>query len=116
LPARFPLFKGATRVATIAGVPLIPLVALVTGVASAGMVLGVGWFVLLVPGWLLMARVTRTDDRAFWVLWLWMQTRFANRFRQLRFGTWLEFWGASSYAPSDGRARTYAREGGPWGR
>ena len=71
MAARFPLFKGATRVPTVAGVPLIPAVVLVITVASATVLLGFGWLALLVPGWLLMAQVTRTDDRAFRILWLW---------------------------------------------
>jgi len=113
MTARFPLFKGATRVATYARVPLIPLVVLVVGVASAGMVFGVGWLALLVPGWLLMAQVTRTDDRAFRILWLWLQTRLLNRLRTtVRAGG--DFWGASSYSPSDGRSRSFEGEG-RWG-
>ena len=73
--AHFPLFKGATRVATVGGVPLIPLVTLVVSVASVGVLFGIVWLSLLVPGWLLMAQVTKSDDRAFRILWLWMQTR-----------------------------------------
>ena len=46
---RFPLFKGATRVPTVAGVPLIPAVVLVMTVASATVLLGFGWLALLVP-------------------------------------------------------------------
>ena len=115
MPARFPLFKGPTRVATFARVPLIPLVMLVIGVASAGMVFGVWWFALLVPGWLIMAQVTRTDDRAFRILWLWMQTRLANRVRTAALAGRGEFWGASSYSPSDGRFRSWESEGGRWG-
>ena len=115
MSASFPLFKGATRVATVAGVPLIPVVVLVVGVASLGMVLGVWWFALLVPGWLLMAQVTRTDDRAFRILGLWMTTRLANRARMMAFTGRSEFWGASSYAPSDDRARRWEVEDGRWG-
>ena len=43
MPVHFPLFKGATRVATVGGVPLVPLVVLVVGIASAAMVFGVWW-------------------------------------------------------------------------
>ncbi len=115
MPARFPLFKGATRVATVWGVPLLPLVVLVVGVASAAVVFGVLWLVLLVPGWLLMAQVTKSDDRAFRILWLWMQTKLANRLRTVRFRGRNEFWGASSYSPVDGRRRSWEGEDHRWG-
>ena len=114
MPARFPLFKGATRVATVGGVPLIPLVVLVVGVASAGMVLGVWWLSLLVPGWLLMAQVTKSDDRAFRILWLWIQTKLANRLRMIRFRGRNEFWGASTYSLTNGRTRSWEGDG-RWG-
>ncbi len=107
MAARFPLFKGATRVPTVAGVPLIPAVVLVITVASATVMLGFAWLALLVPGWLLMAQVTRTDDRAFRILWLWARTRLANRLRQATRGLGGDLWGASSYAPSDGRFRSF---------
>jgi type IV secretion system protein VirB3 len=114
MSARFPLFKGATRVPTVAGVPLVPLVVLVVAAASAGVIFGVGWLALLVPGWLLMVQITKTDDRAFRVLWLWMQTKLANRLRMARFWGRTEFWGASTYSLSDGRLRSSEREGGRW--
>ena len=111
----FPLFKGATRTATVAGVPLVPLVMLVVSVTSAAVLFGIWWLALLVPGWLLMAQVTRSDDRAFRILWLWAQTKLANRLRMIRFSGRDEFWGASTYSPSDGR-RSWEREGGGWSR
>ena len=115
MPTHFPLFKGATRVATVGGVPLVPLVVLVVGVASAAMVFGVWWLALLVPGWLLMAQITRSDDRAFRILWLWMQTKHLNRLRMVRFRGRNEFWGASSYSPADARRRSWEGEDGRWG-
>ncbi len=110
MAARFPLFKGATRVATVAGVPLIPLVVLVVAVASTAVLVSVWWLALLVPGWLLMAQITKADDRAFRVLWLWMRTKGANRLRLVRAGASGEFWGASTYSLTDGRARTWDGE------
>lgn len=114
MAARFPLFKGATRVPTVAGVPLIPAVVLVVGVASATVLLGVGWLALLVPGWLLMAQVTRTDDRAFRILWLWAQTKLANRVRSALHGDLGALWGASSYASSDRRFRSWEGKESRW--
>lgn len=101
--------------ATVGGVPLVPLVVLVVGVASAGMVFGVWWLCLLVPGWLLMAQITKSDDRAFRILWLWMQTKLANRLRMVRFGGRDEFWGASTYSLTNGRTRSWEGEDGRWG-
>src|SRR5918912_4284445 len=114
MPPRFPLFKGATRVPTIAGVPLIPAVALVIAVASATVMLGVGWLALLVPGWLLMAQVTRTDDRAFRILWLWAQTKFVNRLRVLLRCGLEDLWGASSCALTDRRYRSWQGKESRW--
>lgn len=115
MAARFPLFKGATRVATVWGVPLVPFVALVIGVASAAVMVGIWWLGLVVPGWLLMAQITRADDRAFRIVWLWAQTKLANRMRMVRLGGRSEFWGASTYAPGDGRLRTWEAEDLRWG-
>ena len=112
---RFPLFKGATRVATVGGVPLIPLVVLVLSVTSAGMLFGVFWLALFVPGFLFMAQVTRSDDRAFRILWLFGLTKLANRLRMLWVSGRGEYWGASSYSLTEGRKRRWEGEGGPWG-
>ncbi len=114
MAARFPLFKGATRVPTIAGVPLIPAVVLVITVASATMLLGFGWLALLVPGWLLMAQVTRTDDRAFRILWLWTQTKVANRVRLAARCGIHDLWGASAYATSERRSRSCEGRSSRW--
>lgn len=114
MTARFPLFKGATRVPTVAGVPLIPAVMLVIAVASATVLLGFGWLALLIPGWLLMAQVTRTDDRAFRVLWLWAQTKVANRLRLVARCGARDLWGASAYAASDRRFRSWEGRESRW--
>ncbi len=115
MESRFPLFKGATRVPTVAGVPFVPAIGLVIVAASAAALFGVWWLALLVPGWLLMSQVTRSDDRAFRILWLWVQTKLANRLRMLSLGGRDDFWGASTYAVSDGRRRSWEGEGGSWG-
>src|SRR5689334_7781748 len=111
MTARFPLFKGATRVPTVAGVPLVPAVVMVITVASATVMLGIGWLALLVPGWLLMAQVTRADDRAFRILWLWAQTKLANR---ARLALVHDLWGASTYAASDRRFRSWEGRSSRW--
>ncbi len=114
MAARFPLFKGATRVPTVAGVPLVPAVVLVIAVASATVIFGVWWLALLVPGWLLMAQVTRTDDRAFRIVWLWGVTRLANRLRWFPVGGGGEYWGASTYALTDVRRRSWEGKDSRW--
>jgi type IV secretion system protein VirB3 len=75
--------------------------------------LGFGWLALLVPGWLLMAQVTRTDDRAFRILWLWGQTKLANRARLTARFAFHDLWGASTYATLDRRVRSWE---GRWSR
>ncbi len=113
MATRFPLFKGATRVPTVAGVPLVPAVVLVISVASVTVVFGMWWLALLIPGWLLMAQITRTDDRAFRIVWLWMQTRLANRLRSVLLGGG-DLWGASSYALAETRRRSWEGKDGRW--
>ena len=103
MSVRFPFFKGATRVATVWGVPLIPLVVLAMGMATFAMFFGIWWLALIVPVWLLMAQITKSDDRAFRIVWLWLQTKVWNR---LRHG---DFWGASTYAPTDERRRSWEK-------
>jgi len=110
----FPLYKGATRAAVILGVPVLPLVALVTGVAVLTLFLGLWLWGLLLPGWLLMAQVTRGDDRAFRILFLWARTRLLNLLRLWAAGG-KGYWRASSYALSDGRRRSFEAEDLRWG-
>ena len=113
MATRFPLFKGATRVPTVAGVPLVPAVVLVISVASVTVICGMWWLAILVPGWLLMAQVTRADDRAFRILWLWMKTRLANRLRALLAGNG-DLWVASSYALAERRRRSWEGKDSRW--
>ncbi len=92
---------------------MVPLLALFVGVAMLAMVLGLWWWGLLVPGWLLMRVLTRTDDRAFRVVGLWARTRLLNRVRMLPVrGS--RFWGASSYALTDSK-RSWKAEDLRWG-
>ncbi len=114
MPARFPLYKGATRVATVAGVPLIPLVVLVVVAANAAMLFGVWWLGLMLPGWALMAQITKSDDRAFRIVWLWLQTKFANWIRAVVLASRKDVWGASTYSLSDGRRRAWEGRESSW--
>jgi len=89
---RFPFFKGATRVPTVAGgIPTRPFVGLIMVAATLGMVTLYAW--ALVPAlYPVMAMVTRQDDRAFRIIELWLRTRVVNHHKR--------FWRGSTYAPA----------------
>lgn len=93
----FPLFKGATRVPTVAGVPMIPLIFMFVGVAIIAMLISMWWWGLVVPAWFVMAQITRHDDKAFRIWGLWFETKFRDRNKK--------FWGASTYSPAKYRKR-----------
>ncbi|WP_336276688.1 type IV secretion system protein VirB3 [Bartonella sp. CB178] len=93
----FPLFKGATRVPTIWGVPMMPAISMVIGVASIAMTINIFLWIIAPPLWFVMAQITKHDDKAFRIWWLWVDTKFRNRNKS--------FWGASSYSPSNYRKR-----------
>ncbi|SAI73177.1 type IV secretion system protein VirB3 [Bordetella ansorpii] len=85
----FPVFKGATRVPTIAGgVPTRPFIALVMVSAGLGMLSIYAW--ALIPAlYPLMAIIAREDDRAFRIIELWLRTKAMNRNQR--------FWNGSTY-------------------
>lgn len=93
----FPLFKGATRVPTIWGVPMIPLIFMAIGVAIIALTINIFCWLFAPPLWFVMAQITKNDDKAFRVWGLWFDTKFRNRNKG--------FWGASSYSPFDYRKR-----------
>ena len=98
----YPLFKGATRVATVkGGVPTRAFVALVFTVVIVAMFTVYGWllFPLLYP---ILAIISRSDDRAFWIWELWLKTKFIVPNKA--------FWGAVSYTPTPySRRRPWCR-------
>ncbi|MBX4335903.1 type IV secretion system protein VirB3 [Bartonella raoultii] len=89
----FPLFKGATRVPTVAGVPMIPLIIMVMGVAIVSMTISIFLWIIAPPLWFIMVQITKNDDKAFRIWGLWIDTKLRNRNKN--------FWGASSYSPSN---------------
>ncbi|PIT70415.1 type IV secretion system protein VirB3 [Bartonella tribocorum] len=89
----FPLFKGATRVPTMWGVPMMPLIIMIMGVAVIAMTINIFLWVIAPPLCFIMAQITKNDDKAFRIWWLWIDTKFRNRNKG--------FWGASSYSPSN---------------
>lgn len=92
-PHHYPLFKGATRVATVkGGVPTRAFVGLVFLTVVVAMFIRIwGWLVfpVLYP---IVAVISRNDDRAFWILELWWKTKFTVPNKA--------FWGAVSYTPT----------------
>jgi len=98
----YPLFAGATRVPTTGGVATVPLLVMLTCVAFLASMLHLMLWLLAPLLWMLMAMITRQDDRAFRMWWLWFETRALNRFKR--------FWQASSYT-----ATPYSRRR-PWRR
>jgi type IV secretion system protein VirB3 len=99
----YPLFKGATRVATVkGGVPTRAFVGLVFLTVIVAMFIRIwGWavFPILYP---IVAVISRNDDRAFWILELWWKTKFNVRTKA--------FWGAVSYTPTPySRRRPWCR-------
>lgn len=86
------LFKGATRAATLFGVPVMPLLIAFILVAAMSLVLSIWFWLVLPPVGFIMAQITKYDDRAFRIIGLYFDTRFRNRNKN--------FWQASSYTAS----------------
>lgn len=99
--AAVPLFKGCTRSATIAGVPMIPLILMLIAVAALAMKVSLWCWGLAVPFWFVMAQITKTDDKAFRIWGLWFETKFRNGNKS--------FWGASSYSPANFKKRKFKK-------
>ena len=93
----FPLFKGATRVAMLVGVPMWPLMIMFIVVASIAMLFGLLWWLLLLPCWWVMWTIAKHDDKAFRQWGLWFETKGRNRHKA--------FWGGSTYALNKYRKR-----------
>jgi len=88
----FPLFKGCTRVPTLMGVPMIPLLAMAMIIALVAMLLSFWCWFLALPLWFMMAQITKNDDKAFRLWILWADTKLRNGRKT--------FWGASTYSPT----------------
>lgn len=93
----FPLFKGATRVPIVVGVPMMPLLWMLIAVAILAMTLTLWCWFLALPLWFVMAQITKNDDRAFRIWALWIDTKWRNGHKA--------FWGASTYSKCDYRAK-----------
>jgi len=96
-PTAFPLFKGATRTPMFMGVPLVPLILAVFVIFSIAMLVSIFAWVLLPVVIFIMRQIVKSDDKAFWILGLWIDTKLRNPNK--------DFWNASSYAPASYRRR-----------
>lgn len=69
---RFRLYKGPTRVPTFKGVPTVPLVFVAASIFICMMQISMWCALAVVPAWVIMAAITKTDDKAFrqWGLWV----------------------------------------------
>ena len=93
----FPLFKGCTRVPTLMGVPMLPLLGMGVAMAILAMLISMWCWLLSVPLWFTMAQITKSDDKAFRIWALWMDTKLRNGRKA--------FWGASTYSPTSYQKR-----------
>lgn len=93
----FPLFKGVTRVATVAGVPMMAFIGMLIVVAALALVLSLWFWLLAIPTWFIMAQITKNDDQAFRIWGLWFDTKWRNSNKK--------FWGASTYSKRDYRKK-----------
>jgi type IV secretion system protein VirB3 len=94
---RFPLFTGATRLATWFGVPRTPM--LITFLFCAALfsqihLWSVALFFFL---WFVEFCLAKHDDRIFRILWLFIKTKVLNSINSPFF----KKWGGSSYSPTD---------------
>ncbi|EIF32256.1 type IV secretory pathway, VirB3 component [Burkholderia sp. Ch1-1] len=94
---KFPLFKGATRVPTWAFVPRD--VFILTFMFSGALFMIIHFYAIAIFAllWLIEWAITKHDDRAFRIIWVWLKTKVRNRFDSRFTG----LWGGSSYSPVD---------------
>jgi type IV secretion system protein VirB4 len=86
----FPLFKGATRLPLVLGVPIEPLIVMLMMVGSLAILIKIWLGLLVFPLWGLMWMITKKDERAFRQMGLFMKTTVKNKHKS--------FWKASSYS------------------
>lgn len=94
---KFPLFKGATRLPTWAGVPRTVILATFIFCATLFMTIhlwAIGLFVFL---WFIEFCISKHDDRMFRVLWLTFTTKVLNMINS----PFTKRWNGSSYSPVD---------------
>lgn len=88
-----PIFKGCTRPAMLAGVPIVPFVVVFSVVALLSVWINLLFFVLLLPAYVIMRLLVKNDDQMFRLMGLKMLFRVVNANRNG------DFWKSSSYSP-----------------
>lgn len=91
-----PLFKGATRVPRVMGVPRNAALMIFMLCAALFMVIHLWAIFLLIVLWTLAAALTRYDDRMLHILSLWLKTKGINTLEPSS-----KYWGGSTYSPVD---------------
>ncbi|WP_116893105.1 type IV secretion system protein VirB3 [Pseudomonas savastanoi] len=94
---KFPLFKGATRLPTLGGIPRT--VVLVIAMIAGGLWLNIHFYALPIAGviWFVCWRITLKDDRIFRIIWLCWKTKIKNGIES----PFKKKWGGSTYSPTN---------------
>ncbi|KAF1008131.1 MAG: VirB3 family type IV secretion system protein (plasmid) [Burkholderia sp.] len=94
---RFPLFKGATRLPTFAGVPRT--VFLATFIFSASLFMTIHFYAVALFAflWFVECCISKHDDRMFRILALAVRTKVLNWINS----PFTSRWGGSTYSPVD---------------
>lgn len=91
-----PLFKGATRVARIMGVPRSMALGIFMMNAALFMLIHLWALLLFALLWTTAAALTRYDDRMLHILALWLKTKGINSLEPTS-----KYWGGSTYSPAN---------------
>ncbi|MCC8616328.1 type IV secretion system protein VirB3 [Xanthomonas vesicatoria] len=98
---RFPLFKGATRLPTFAGVPRTVFLATFMACATLFLTIHMWAVALFALAWFIEFCVAKHDDRIFRVISLAIKTKGFNLINS----PFTKKWGGSSYSPVDYEGR-----------
>lgn len=90
----FPLFKGATRLPTYAGIPRTPFLLLFMASGASFMLIHFWAFLMFGFLWFVCFCITKHDDRMFRIIGLAIQTKVLNRIDS----PFTRKWGGSSYS------------------
>ncbi|SAL78515.1 Type IV secretion system protein virB3 [Caballeronia terrestris] len=90
----FPLFKGATRLPTYAGIPRTPFLLIFMVCGALFMLIHFWTFLLFVLLWFVCFCITKHDDRMFRIIGLAFRTKVVNRIDS----PFTKRWGGSSHS------------------
>ena len=95
MAAKFPLFKGATRVPCWFFVPRTVLLGTFMFCGALYMFIHLYAMLLFALLWMVEYAITKHDERMFRILWLWIITKVRNRFDSRL----TALWKGSSFSP-----------------